>query len=197
MTQSLGARATSLAASAALLGIAVFAAFSVSIQLGADPPFLSGPIVDILDPPPPEPAPLIVRNTTPPPPTETAEPQETTLPMYPVTPTEFVDFVGPVEYGPPSPAEITNPRWLRRPQSLASYYPRRAMARDISGQVLLDCLVDTNGALNCSVISETPTNWGFGQAALRIAEDHRMVPATRDGQAVQGRYRMRVPFELD
>lgn len=196
MTQSLGARATSLAASAALLGIAVFAAFSVSIQLGANPPLLSGPIVDILAPPPPDPAPPIVRNTAPPP-TETAEPQETTLPADPVAPTEIVDFVGPADYGPPGPAEITNPRWLRRPQSLASYYPRRALARDISGQVLLDCLVDTNGALNCAIISETPLNWGFGEAALRIARDHRMVPATHDGQAVQGRYRMRVPFELD
>jgi len=95
-----------------------------------------------------------------------------------------------------SPPSARTPRLGARP-SLASYYPRRALARDISGQVLLDCLVDTNGALNCAIVSETPTNWGFGQAALRIAQDHRMVPASRDGQAVHGRYRMRVPFELD
>jgi hypothetical protein len=46
------------------------------------------------------------------------------------------------------------------------------------------------------VVSETPANWGFGRAALEIAGDYRMVPAMRDGQAIEGRYRMRVPFEV-
>lgn len=195
MTHSLGARATSLAASAALLGIAVFAAFSASIQLGANPLSLPGPVIDIL--PPPEPPEPITRRQTPPP--RVAPPQELTAAVADPPPqTTTIATTVPFDFGPPvGPQEITNPRWLRRPQNLASYYPRRAVARNIAGQVMLDCLVDTNGALNCSVILETPANWGFGEAALRIARDHRMVPATRDGQAVQGRYRMRVPFELE
>ncbi len=45
-------------------------------------------------------------------------------------------------------------------------------------------------------MSETPANWGFGLAALRISRDYRMVPAMRDGQAVEGRHWMRVPFEV-
>jgi len=194
MTQSLGMRATSVAASAMFVGLAVFAALSVTISLQTqtvDNPF----VIPVFQEAPPETPPPITRPQAPPPPQ--APPQASDMAVVdppPATTSTEVAF----DYGPPvGPAEITNPRWLRRPQSLASYYPRRALARDISGQVLLDCLVDTNGALNCAIVSETPTNWGFGQAALRIAQDHRMVPASRDGQAVHGRYRMRVPFELD
>jgi protein TonB len=83
-----------------------------------------------------------------------------------------------------------------RPRNLASYYPRRALAREITGEVLLDCRVSALGALDCTIIAENPQNWGFGVAAQRIARDHRMTPASRDGVAVEGRYRMRVPFEL-
>ena len=194
MTHSLGARATSLAASAALLGLAVFAAFSVSITLGAvtfnSPPSI--PVVDLA--PPPEPPPL-VRDTPPPPqPTTDDEPQETLVVLE--QPPRIFE-AGPIfTPGPTGPALITNPRWLRQPRDLARYYPSRALSRNITGQVVLDCLVDANGALNCSVVSETPANWGFGDAARRIASDYRMVPAMRDGQAVEGRYRMRVPFEV-
>lgn len=195
MTQSLGARATSLAASAVLLGAAVFAAFSVSIRLGEvtfDPP----PPIPFLDVERPQPPPITRPQTPRPPPPTEAESQETTLAIEPVEPTETA-FTGPVDYGPPGPPVITNPQWLRRPRDLARYYPPRPLARNISGQVVLDCLVNTNGALNCSVVSETPANWGFAAAALRISRDYRMAPAMRDGQAVEARYRMRVPFEVD
>jgi periplasmic protein TonB len=100
-------------------------------------------------------------------------------------------------FAPPAgPPEITNPQWLRRPTSLAAYYPPRAVSREVEGEVLLDCRVLTTGHLSCSILSETPENYGFGQAALRIARDHRMSPAMRDGVAIEGRYRMRVPFQL-
>ncbi len=196
MTQSLGARATSLAASAAILGLAVFAAFSVSITLGGvtfDGPQPIPAEVLAPDRPPPPARPQTPR---PPPPTP-AEPQETTIATQPMEPTAPDEVTGLVEYGPVGLPVITNPRWLRQPRDLARYYPPRPLARNISGQVVLDCLVDTNGALNCLVVSETPTNWGFGDAALRIARDYRMVPAMRDGQAVEARYRMRVPFQVN
>ena len=194
MTQSLGMRATSFAASAVLLGIAVFGAFSITISLQTEsgtPPF----VIPMIPLAPPEPPPLTRQET--PPPRVLAPENEAFVADPPETPPRFDDSgLVTISLPPLGPAEITNPRWLRRPQDLGAYYPRRALDRDIAGQVLLDCLVDTNGALNCSVVSETPANWGFGAAAMRIARDHRMVPAMRDGQAVQGRYRMRVPFEV-
>jgi hypothetical protein len=62
---------------------------------------------------------------------------------------------------------------------------------------MLDCTVATSGRLVCAIVSETPSHWGFGEAALRISRDHVMVPAMRDGAAVEGRYRMRVPFQVN
>lgn len=196
MTQSLGARATSLAASAALLGLAVFAAFSVSITLGAlqtEPPF---DITMMPEAPPPEPPPPAAPRDPPPQQPVTDDPPVETPIVFEPPPRIFDpgSVSGPVQTGP---TLITNPRWLRQPRDLARYYPARPLARNITGEVVLECLVDTNGVLNCAVASETPANWGFGDAALRIARDYRMVPAMQDGQAVEGRYRMRVPFDIN
>lgn len=195
MAQTLGMRATALAASAAILGLAVVAAFSVSVRLidfetGIDR------AIDVFterpkdDPPPPRP----ITRTPPPPTTTTEEPVVTDIPVPDPRPLEIANFTGPATYeGPP---EITNPHWLRRPRDLGIYYPRRAQERGVTGSVVLDCLVSSAGRLDCGVVSETPANWGFGEAALAISRDHRMAPATQNGVAVQGRYRMRVPFEV-
>jgi protein TonB len=68
----------------------------------------------------------------------------------------------------------------------------------MEGQVRIDCVVDVTGWLtNCTLLDEAPANWGFGQAALRIAREHRMSPALRDGVPVTARYRMIVPFSLE
>jgi protein TonB len=96
------------------------------------------------------------------------------------------------------PLEITDPHWLNRPQDLSRYYPPRALRRGMEGQVRIDCVVDVTGWLtNCTLLDEAPANWGFGQAALRIAREHRMSPALRDGVPVTARYRMIVPFSLE
>jgi protein TonB len=86
---------------------------------------------------------------------------------------------------------------LRRPTNLEIYYPGRARDRGVEGVVQLDCVVQVDGRLNCTIVSETPGGWQFGNAALRMARDHRMAPAARDGVPVEATYRMRVPFSLD
>ena len=195
MTQSLGMRATSFGASALLLGLAVFAGLSATISMQL--PVFNGPApIPVETLPPPEPTRPVVRQQEPPPPDRPVEDQpariiETTAPPRPDT--TGLTIAPPQDTGP---SEITNPRWLRQPRDLGTYYPSRALSRELSGQVVLDCRVDVVGALHCSVVSETPANWGFGDAALRISRDYRMVPAMRDGEAVEGRYRMRVPFEV-
>ncbi|MGQ0533139.1 MAG: TonB family protein [Caulobacteraceae bacterium] len=193
MAQTLRLRATSFAASAALLGLTVIAAMSVSITLQRiefdGPPAV--PVVRLDEPAPPPPP--VAREHPPQAPAEDQVFTASALPPEPHAPPED-SLLAPAI--PPGPPEIINPRWLRRPQNLASYYPRRALAHEITGEVLLDCRVLISGALDCAVVSETPSTWGFGRAALNMAADHRMAPATRDGLAVEGRYRMRVPFEL-
>lgn len=196
MSQTMSVRAASLATSAALLAIVVVGAFSVTITLQSNAPNQPWtiPVFQLPpDPPPPQPT----RTEDPPPQAPVTNDQIIAdfdpAPLQPIetsgTPT---DLIPPVS----GPAEITNPRWVRQPRDLARYYPARALARGETGSVLLNCRVDVGGALHCSVVSETPIGWGFGDAALRIAQDYRMVPAMRDGVAVEGRYRMRVPFEV-
>lgn len=194
MTHAFGVRATSMLASTALMGLAVLAALSVtySVQVFHFP----DPAHEVTMVVPPPPTPLEPPHPTPP-----------TQPIAPPTPSDaaIIDPLPPVvspisTLGEPStvpgPVTITDPHWSQRPRDLARYYPRRAMANNVEGQVVLDCLVNVAGALSCRVVSETPANWGFGDAALRISRDYAMVPASRDGQLVEGRYRMRVPFDL-
>lgn len=192
MSTSAAVRASSLLVSAGLLGGFVVLALTFSIAMpdlrSPDP----GTIVDMLREPEPPPPPVVRTQPNPPPitPIEDAGPAFQPLPT---TPTVIVDPVGPISFGDPTPT-IENPHWLQRPRDLQRYYPRRALNAGVQGMVVLNCTVATTGRLSCSVASENPTNWGFGDAALRIAADHRMEPATRDGVAVQGRYTMRVPF---
>lgn len=193
MTQLAALRATSFGASALLLGLAVMAALTMTYTIQSSLPDNGPPIVPIVshEPPPP----------TPPPPEPLSQPRPLSeigaMESEALPPLEFTDTpTATIGAFVPSVVQISNPRWLRQPRDLERYYPRRALAAGIEGEVALDCRVLLDGALNCNVISETPAEWGFGAAALRIAGDHRMRPALRDGVPTEGRYRMRVPFYL-
>lgn len=194
MSQTLSLRATSVAASAAFLGLAVFAALSVSITLRATTagPMVA-PVTAFRETPPPPVAP--VRPIVRPPPSAQAEPSDQPAPPPP----DAVEAdAAPMETAyDPGPPVISTPHWLRRPRDLERYYPARALQREIQGAAVLDCLVNTDGYLTCVVMSETPQGWGFGAAALNIAGDYRMSPALRDGVAVEARYRMYVPFRVE
>jgi len=190
------ARTTSMLASAALLGALAIAGLTMSISFTpphvADPdPFRSITIA----PPPPAPTPPIAHPHTPPQEPDHVATDTATPPLDPPVHIEPAS-TGGVDTGPVMPV-IVNPHWLRRPSNLQAYYPRRAQQRSVEGVVQLDCRVLTTGNLRCTVISETPSGWEFGAAALRIAADHRMTPAMRDGVPVEGRYQMRVPFRLN
>lgn len=193
MAHAIGLRATSFAASAALVGFAVLAALTMTVvqhvaQIPEGPPY-----VTIVEPPPPPPEPR-PRQSEPPP---LAEPiggviTETIPPPLQQAPTELAALAAPTDFIP----TVVNPQWVRQPRDLARYYPDRALRREVEGRVVLDCGVSIRGALDCAVVSETPANWGFGEAALRISRDYQMVPAMRGGVPVEARHRMVVPFEI-
>lgn len=89
----------------------------------------------------------------------------------------------------PPPHVITAPDWQARPtaQDLAAFYPKAAAASRTSGQAVISCAVTAEGTLaNCTVVSETPVDQGFGAAAVAMAAKFRMRPQTRDGQPVAG-----------
>lgn len=196
MAHALGMRATSLASSAGILALLVAAALSVTYTTAWQPPAQTTPIVDVLTEPEPLPPPPVERQIQPPPPVDAQQISHEPTQQIPLTNLDPVPYTGPAVQQQPAYVAITNPRWSRTPRDLARYYPARALAMGTEGQVVLDCLVGTDGRLACSVVSETPPNWGFAAAAIRISNDYRMVPAMRDGAAVEGRYRMRVPFDV-
>ena len=68
------------------------------------------------------------------------------------------------------------PAYLVRPTGydFSRYYPSRAMQQEVSGNVRLDCLVLADGALDCMVREETPPEYEFGAAAMRIARGFRV-----------------------
>jgi protein TonB len=195
MSETATLRATSLLASTGILGGLVIVALTFTYALEIADPFPEAPTFEtVRDPPPTPPPPEPVRQPVRVP-TTVADPMTTILPARPIDPTTNI-----VAEGPPTlvlAQEITDPQWLRRPRNLQRYYPRAAITRGVEGLVVLDCMVATTGDLRCRVISETPGEWGFGDAALRIAAEHRMAPARSNGTPVEGRYRMRVPFRAE
>jgi protein TonB len=93
---------------------------------------------------------------------------------------------------------ITAPNWLSRPSpdELARAYPVRALQIEREGQAELQCAVTAAGTLTgCAVIGETPANFGFGQAALKLSKTFRMSPKTEDGQPVEGG-QVRIPLRF-
>jgi len=83
---------------------------------------------------------------------------------------------------------LIDPPWTSRPtpRDLAEYFPERAAENNITGRVVLDCIVDAAGQLLCRVLSEDPRGYGFADASLRAARDFRVELRTPDGTPTEG-----------
>jgi len=112
----------------------------------------------------------------------------------PPTPTQLPTSV---DAPPASPtlSIITNPRWLERPnaEQFHSLYPPAAYERGQEGRAVVECVVAADGRLSCTIVSEDPPGWGFGEASLAASRSFRIAPATRDGVPTSGG-RVRIPF---
>jgi protein TonB len=85
--------------------------------------------------------------------------------------------------------EITNPQFDRKPNSddMAQYYPERAQRLEKTGTASIHCSVNARGGLvNCSIVSENPEGYGFGDAAIKMSHIFKLKPATSDGVPVDG-----------
>jgi TonB family protein len=86
---------------------------------------------------------------------------------------------------PPTPNVVVPPRVGQWPTAadFDRAYPDRARERGRTGRAVLRCQVTTQQrAENCVVLNETPSGWGFGDAALRLANRTEVYPQLVDGQ---------------
>jgi protein TonB len=162
--------------------MAVTQKFSAIADLFEDADAVKVEIEEEEKPPPPPPPPD--RPPPPPPPEQRVPPPDLSAPP---TPTPIPVAVDPPP-SPPTPSVITNPVWLEQPDArdFARYYPERAQEREVEGRATIECIVNANGSLACTVTSEDPPGYGFGDATLRVSRHFRIAPATRDGQATSG-----------
>jgi protein TonB len=90
---------------------------------------------------------------------------------------------------PPHASVITQPDFTRLPSNddMAAYFPDRAQRMNVEGRATFRCTVTAGGTLTgCSITSESPADYGFGEATLKLTHLFKMRPMQKDGQPVEG-----------
>lgn len=106
-----------------------------------------------------------------------------------------------VEVVQPAPSRgvlgVGDVAWAREPSArdFARYFPGRALDDGQSGNVTLSCIIGGGGRLACSVVSESPPGYGFGQAAISISRQLRVRTRLPDGSSAEGR-ELRLPLSF-
>ena len=97
--------------------------------------------------------------------------------------------------GPVRPGNgVETPKVLRevKPQ-----YTPQAMRAKIQGQVLLECIVNTDGSVsNVKVLRSLDSSFGLDQEAVKAALQWQFAPGTRLGQAVPVLVTIEIAFSL-
>lgn len=89
--------------------------------------------------------------------------------------------------------------WIRKFGPAGGFYPEKAArGRIIPGEAVIECVLLADASLTeCRVVAETPEQYSFGEAALRLAQAKALLAAPRlvGGQRVDHELvRVTVPF---
>lgn len=78
-----------------------------------------------------------------------------------------------------------------------SGYPERAQRQGVAGKVILVCQADYDTRVidNCIVESESPEGFGFGDAAVRLAEKFKVMEGATPEDGLRKGPR-RIPFKF-
>ena len=96
---------------------------------------------------------------------------------------------------PPAPRLIINPI---RQTGANPPFPRKALDREIGGEVTLSFTVTAQGKVaNLTVVTEAPKGYGFAEAARKAVEAWTFQPQTIDGVAVAYPARYTISFKLE
>lgn len=88
--------------------------------------------------------------------------------------------------------------WRRQPtpDEMLAVWPTEAYKNGQSGEAVINCVVTVQGALrDCVAVEESPLNAGFGAAAIALAPQFLMKPATKDGVPVEAVTQIPVVFK--
>lgn len=94
----------------------------------------------------------------------------------------------------PAGAQVLPVPWAAQQPTARDFrdtYPRVALSESVEGRVILACTITDEYKLDCIVQSETPLEYGFGEAALRLSRLY--VASPEDPRIVVGR-RVTVPI---
>jgi len=159
----------------------------------------------------------------PPPPEPDKKPQPPKMKLHAPVPQATPSLVDPIPVAPvpdppqtigplasPTPVpdppalrdpDIRNPTWIKRPgpSEFARFYPDRAQRMEQEGAATITCAVTAAGSLTgCRVVRETPSEFGFGAATLKLSQYFKMSPRTVDGRPVEGgQVTIPIRFNLD
>ena len=85
--------------------------------------------------------------------------------------------------------------WACPPRPTSRDFPRRARERGASGAATIRCRTVASGIpTDCEILSETPSGYGFGRAALAVVERARLFPQRISPDEIGRTYDVRVPF---